>query len=36
MSKTSARAHAIQAITGYRPEHAPLNFADTKPQDIFG
>lgn len=32
----SARSNAILAITNYRPDNAPLNFADTKPQDIFG
>lgn len=36
MSSNTARYDAIQAITGYRPEAAPLNFADTKPTDIFG
>lgn len=36
MSLTSARSSAIQAITNYRPESAPLNFAETKPQDLFG
>ena len=32
----SARSSAIQAITNYRPQNAPLNFAETKPQDFFG
>lgn len=36
MTHNSARSNAIHAITNYRPENAPLNFADTKPQDIFG
>lgn len=33
---SNARSNAIQAITNYRPSASPLNFADTKPQDIFG
>lgn len=36
MPQNNARSNAIQAITNYRPEAAPLNFVDTKPQDIFG
>ena len=36
MSHNTARSNAIQAITNYRPNNAPLNFVDTKPQDIFG
>lgn len=36
MPQNNARSRAIQAITNYRPQNAPLNFADTKPQDIFG
>ena len=36
MSSKSARQSAIQAITSYKPEAAPLNFVDTKPTDIFG
>lgn len=36
MTQNSARSNAIQAITNYRPDNAPLNFAETKPQDIFG
>lgn len=36
MSGTSARLSAIQAITGYRPDFAPLNFAEKRPTDIFG
>ncbi len=35
MSTNSARSNAILAITNYRPSHAPLNFVETKPQDIF-
>ncbi len=35
MSANIARNNAIQAITNYRSSHAPLNFVDTKPQDIF-
>lgn len=33
---SNARSSAIQAITNYRPATAPMNFVDTKPQDIFG
>lgn len=33
---SNARSSAIQAITNYRPATAPLNFVETKPQDIFG
>ncbi|MEG2173322.1 MAG: glutamine synthetase III [Desulfovibrionaceae bacterium] len=33
---SNARSSAIQAITNYRPVTAPLNFVETKPQDIFG
>ena len=36
MSSKTARHNAIQAITTYKPEAAPLNFADTRPTDIFG
>ncbi len=36
MSNDNARSRAIQAITNYRPDYSPLNFAETKPQDIFG
>lgn len=36
MTQNSARSNAILAITNYRPENTPLNFAETKPQDIFG
>lgn len=35
MSSRSARQSAIEAITSYRPDAAPLNFVDTKPTDIF-
>ncbi len=35
MPTNNARNNAIQAITNYRPTHAPLNFCDTRPQDIF-
>lgn len=33
---SNARSSAIQAITNYRPATPPLNFVETKPQDIFG
>ena len=36
MSSNTARHSAIQAITTYKPDVAPLNFADTRPTDIFG
>lgn len=36
MSSNNARNNAIQAITTYKPEAAPFNFADTRPTDIFG
>jgi len=36
MSIKSARQSAIEAITTYKPEAAPLNFVETKPTDIFG
>lgn len=36
MSSNTARHSAIQAITTYKPDAAPLNFADTRPTDIFG
>ncbi len=35
MPTRSARSNAILAITNSRPTHAPLNFVETKPQDIF-
>lgn len=36
MSSNSARRDAIQAITTYKPQVPPLNFAETKPTDIYG
>ncbi|GAB6039183.1 glutamine synthetase III [Fundidesulfovibrio butyratiphilus] len=36
MSGIQARLNAISAIINYKPAHAPLNFHDTKPTDIFG
>lgn len=36
MSGNTGRHGAIQAITGYRPDFAPLNFADIRPTEIFG
>ncbi len=36
MSKNTGRNSAIQAITSYRAEAAPLNFAETRPTEIFG
>ncbi|MBD5553210.1 MAG: glutamine synthetase III, partial [Desulfovibrio sp.] len=36
MPNTAGRQSAISAITGYRPEVAPLNFAEVKPTEIFG
>ncbi len=36
MSGKSGRQNAIQAITGYRPDFAPLNFAERRPTEIFG
>ena len=36
MSSNVARQHAIQAITTYKADAAPLNFAETKPTDFFG
>lgn len=36
MSNKSGRQSAIQAITGYRPDFAPLNFAEKRPTEIFG
>lgn len=36
MSGKSGRQNAIQAITGYRPDFAPLNFAEMGPTEIFG
>ncbi len=36
MSGNSGRNNAIQAITSYKPDFAPLNFAEMRPTDIFG
>lgn len=36
MSNNTGRQEAIQAITSYRTEEGALNFADTRPTDIFG
>lgn len=36
MSGIKARLDAISAIIGYKPAHAPLNFSETKPTDVFG
>ena len=36
MSGIQARLNAISAIINYQPSHAPLNFSETKPTDIFG
>ncbi len=36
MSGIKARLDAISAIINYKPSHAPLNFSDTKPTDVFG
>jgi glutamine synthetase len=36
MSGIQARLNAISAVINYKPAHAPLNFHDTKPTDIFG
>lgn len=36
MSSNTGRHSAIQAITTYKPNAAPLNFVDTRPTDIFG
>ena len=30
MSGSNARSNAIRAITSYKPDLAPLNYADTK------
>lgn len=35
MSGSAGRHNAIQAITSYKPDFAPLNFAETRPTDIF-
>lgn len=36
MSGSATRLQAIAAVTNYRPISAPLNFAETKPGEIFG
>ena len=36
MSGIQARLNAISAIINYKPSHAPLNFSETKPTDVFG
>ena len=36
MNGLTARRDAIKAITDYKPMHAPLNFKDTSPTEIFG
>jgi glutamine synthetase len=36
MSGIQARLNAISAIINYKPLHAPLNFSETKPTEIFG
>lgn len=36
MPQKNARSSAIESITRYRPVTSPLNFVETKPQDIFG
>lgn len=36
MSSGTGRHEAIQAITSWKPDFAPLNFAETRPTDIFG
>lgn len=36
MSSNTGRQNAIQAITSYKPDFAPLNFAEMKPTEIFG
>lgn len=36
MAGTAGRHSAIQAITSYRPEVAPLNFSEVRPTEIFG
>ena len=36
MSGSNARSNAIRAITSYKPDLAPLNYADTKPPEIYG
>ena len=36
MSGIQARLNAISAVINYKPSHAPLNYHDTKPTDVFG
>ncbi|SMP48823.1 glutamine synthetase III [Desulfonatronum lacustre] len=36
MSGIQSRLNAISAVTNYVPSAAPLNFAETKPTDLFG
>ncbi len=36
MSGIQSRLNAISAVTNYAPSEAPLNFAETKPTDLFG
>jgi glutamine synthetase len=36
MSGIQARLNAISAVINYKPSHAPLNFNETKPTEIFG
>ncbi len=36
MSGSATRLQAIAAVTNYKPISAPLNFSETKPEEIFG
>jgi hypothetical protein len=36
MSGIQSRLNAISAVTNYMPKTTPLNFAETKPTDLFG
>lgn len=36
MSGIQARLNAISAIINYQPSHAPLNFSETKPTEVYG
>jgi glutamine synthetase len=36
MSGSTARLHAIAAVTNYKPQGAPFNFVDTPSGDLFG
>lgn len=36
MASNTGRQGAIQAITSYKPDAAPLNFAEMRPTEIFG